>query len=484
MSESIRRLTAADASNLSYETPAAPFHIGAIATLEAAPLIDAGGILRMSVIKGRLERRLANLPQMRRRLRVPGPLRGRPIWVDDPSFAIDHHVFSAAVSAPGEEVELLATAERIMRPRLDRSRPPWELWFLTGLSDGRVGLVLKLHHAITDGMGAIGLMGRLLDLEADAPDPDPVAWSPAAVPSGWALFVDNLRGRACALVRAGRALLHPHRFGQAAGDVVGEVWAALRDFNRAPKTSIDGPIRPGRELRVVRMGLADAKEVAHRASGKVNDVILAVVAGGLRTLLATRGETVDGVELIVSVPVSLRAAGAGDALGNQVGVMVVPLPIGESDSHRRLELIAAITAAAKAEQKTAHVEAAMTWLSATPLAHVFVTRQRMVNTFATNVAGPPVLVYLLGARVLDALPFVPLGGNVRISFGVLSYAGTLGLMVVADATTSPDIVVLAEGIRTSWLELVPAAFVPLVSTLPRAPQLAGPPTLGRTATGS
>jgi hypothetical protein len=119
--------------------------------------------------------------------------------------------------------------------------------------------------------------------------------------------------------------------------------------------------------------------------------------------------------------------------------------------------IRAASATAKAEQKPAHVEAVVAWLAGTPLARAFVTRQRMVNTFVTNVMGPPEPVYLLGARVLDALPVIPVAGNVRVGFGVLSYAGTLGLLVMADATTSRDSDVIAAGIRASWLALAPTA---------------------------
>jgi len=484
MSESIRRLTAADASNLSYETSATPFHIGAVAALEAAPLIDAGGILRMSVIKSRLERRLADLPQMRRRLHVPGPLRGRPIWVDDPSFAIDHHVFSAAVSAPGEEVELLAAAERIMRPLLDRSRPPWELWFLSGLAGGHVGLVLKLHHAITDGMGLVALLGTLLDLEPDAPDPDMVPWSPTPAPGNWELMIDNLSEHLAGLNRAARWLGHPLRLAQAMREVAAEVGTGMRDFTRAPRSSINGPISPGRELRSISFSLAEAKATAHASGAKVNDVILDLAAGGLSALLEARAEQTAGVELIVSVPISLRSGEAGPELGNQTGVITLPLPVGEPDAHRRLELIAAASRSAKAEQKPAHIEALMAWLSTTPVARAFVTRQRMVNTFVTNVMGPPVPLFLLGARVLCALPSVPIAGNVRVSFGVISYAGTLSVLVVADAVTSADLDVLVAGMRATWSQLATLYIPTQQPPMPEVPGRVGPPALALTSTGS
>jgi diacylglycerol O-acyltransferase / wax synthase len=482
MNERIRRLTSEDASNLVYETVAAPMHIGAIATLEGGPLTDAGGALRMGVLKSRLERRLGLLPQLHRRLYRPGFLRGRPLWVDDADFSIERHVFAAAVPPPGGEEEVLAAAERILRPPLDRGRPPWELWFLTGVAGGRIELVLKLHHAITDGMGAVGLMGTLMDLEPDAADPDPVLWSPAPVPEGWQLLRDNLSGRLAGVRRAALALTDPRRLRRAVMELVSETRNAARDFTRAPRTSINGDISRGRELRAVRFSLAAAKEIAHAHAAKVNDVILDLAAGGFRTLFEARAEMVASGELIVSVPVSLRSAGSGE-LGNQVGAITVPLPVSEPDARRRLQLVAAAARRAKAEQKPDLVQAVMARVAATPVAHAFVTRQRMVNTFATNVMGPPVPVFLLGARVLEVLPFVPLAGNVRLSFAALSYSGTVGLLVVADAATCPDLDALTAGMAATWLELTATPVAGPRSTVSVAPRSTGPPALYPTVGG-
>jgi diacylglycerol O-acyltransferase / wax synthase len=188
--------------------------------------------------------------------------------------------------------------------------------------------------------------------------------------------------------------------------------------------------------------------------------------------------------VVVSVPVSLRSGGAGPELGNQTGVITLPLPVGEPDAHRRLELIAAASRSAKAEQKPAHIEALMAWLAATPVALAFVTRPRIVNTFVTNVMGPPVPLFLLGARVLDALPVVPIAGNVRVSFGVVSYAGTLSVLVVADAATSADLDVLEAGVRATWSQLATLYIPTQRPPVPEVPGRVGPPALALTSTGS
>jgi WS/DGAT/MGAT family acyltransferase len=259
-------------------------------------------------------------------------------------------------------------------------------------------------------------------------------------------------------------------------EVAGETRKALWDLRRAPETSINGKISPGRQLRAFRFSLGAGKEIAHAREAKVNDVILDLASGGLRAILEARTEIVAGGDLVASVPVSLRNAESGE-LGNQTGVITVPLPVGEPDACRRLELIAAATRHAKAEQTPALVQALMAWLAVTPVAHAFVTHQRMVNTFATNVIGPPLPVFLLGATVLDALPFIPLGGNVRVSFGALSYAGTVRMLVVADAATCPDLDALAAGIAASWLELMAPPIPALRSEVTTAPRSMGPPAL-------
>jgi len=212
-------------------------------------------------------------------------------------------------------------------------------------------------------------------------------------------------------------------------------------------------VAPGRRVRFVRFDLAQVKDVAHASGGKVNDVVLDLSAGALRELLLGRGESVDGVELVASIPVSLRTAEQAQALGNAIGVIAVPLPVGEMEPRRRLGSIVASTRQAKDEQHPAEVEAFMAWLAGTPIAQAFISRQRLVNTFVTNVAGPPVPVYVLGAPVVDVVPIALPAGNVTISFCAFSYAGCVYLVACTDATSCPDVDRLIAGAQKEWNEL-------------------------------
>lgn len=186
------RLTSVERMYLRDETAAWPCHFGGLAVVEGAALADGSGRLQLGAIKDRLDRRLGRVPRLRRRVVAPGPLRGAPLWVDDQRFAIEHHVHETTVPSPGGDAQLLEAATRVHAPLLDRSRPLWELSFLTGLSDGRVGVPPKLHHAVADGPATVALMGALFDLEPDAVDPVAAPWTPEPLPGGWSLMTDNL----------------------------------------------------------------------------------------------------------------------------------------------------------------------------------------------------------------------------------------------------------------------------------------------------
>jgi diacylglycerol O-acyltransferase / wax synthase len=448
----IPRLTRADLSNLRYETPAAPMHIGALLLVDAAPLVDAAGRLLLEEVRRRLELRLGGVPVLRRRLLRPGILRGRPLWVDDSAFSIDNHVRTVALHPDAADAEMVAAVERLMAAVLDRSRPLWELWLLTGLNGNRLAALLKLHHAIADGLAAVAILTSLFDFDPLAPDPPLPGRSPVPAPSPGALFLDNLSRASASAERAGRLLAHPGRVGRALRAAGGDLVRALRS-PAAPRTSINKKVAPGRHIRFARFDLEAVSATAHAAGGKVNDVVLDLVAGGLSELLRGRGERVDGVRLIASVPVSLRTAAEAGVLGNAVGVMTVPLDIGQPDAQRRLDSIIAATQRAKRDQHPARVQAFMAWLAASPIAQAFIARQRLVNLFVTNVAGPPAPAYMLGARIRDVLPIVSPQGNVSLAFCAFSYAGCLYLVATVDATACPDVDRLIAGAQAAWRDL-------------------------------
>lgn len=448
------RLTSVERMYLRDETAAWPCHFGGLAVVQGAALLDGSGRLRSGAIKDRLDRRMGRVPQLRRRVFVPGPLRGPPLWVDDQRFAIDHHVHETTVASPGGDAQLLEAVTRSYGPLLDRSRPLWELWFLTGLSDGRVGVLLKLHHAVADGPATVALMGALFDLAPDAADPVGAPWTPEPLPRGWSLMADNLTSKIRTVGRGAAALAHPLRIVRGARVFALVVRRSLGQKG-APRTSLNQVVRAGRRVGFFRVELAAMKEVAHAHGGTVNDVVLDLWSGGLRQLLVSRGEPVADVGLMAGMAVSTRTATAAGTIDNRVGTIVLPLPAWEADPHSRLDRIVRTTREAKARrQLPAAIMGVMAVLAGTPLGRYLNLHQRAVNVIVTNVVGPPDPMYILGARILDIVPIIQLVGNVGLILCAFSYAGQLSLVVTADATAFPDLDVLIEGMERDWHALL------------------------------
>jgi diacylglycerol O-acyltransferase / wax synthase len=201
---------------------------------------------------------------------------------------------------------------------------------------------------------------------------------------------------------------------------------------------------------VLRLDLAEVKAVAHRHGGKANDVVLDLVAGGVRALLRSRGEPVDGLSLHVTVAVSLRAPGQPTEAGNRSGGYLVRLPVGPPDPATRLRLIRAETARAKRSQLATAANVVLVRVARTGLLRYFTRRQRMANLIESNVAGPPEPIRVLGAPLLDLVPVGVLAGNLALSFLALSYAGQLTVTVRADADRYPDLTVLLAAMQRDW----------------------------------
>jgi diacylglycerol O-acyltransferase / wax synthase len=452
------RLSAADLSMVWPEDYGWPQDIGAIAVLDGSSLVDAQGGFRIEEVRDQIGRRLHLLPRFRQRLYMPRRGLGWPLWADAQSVDLADHVRVAPLRPGADEAEFLAACERLRRRPLDRSRPLWELWFLPGLTEGRIGLFMKLHHAVADGVAGVAAFGALLDFTPDAPPPSSPQWTPAPVPSDGELFRDNVSRRS----QAGQALLsrltHP-------GDTVREIrrgWPAVREAfgeGRAPATSVNRRVGSDRRLAFVRSRLDVVKGVAHAHGGKVNDVLLTAVAGGLGELLRSRGERVEGLVLRAMVPVSLHEKESGQARGNLDGAMVVPLPIGEPDDVRSLRWIAAETARRKQKPRPPGGTLFRNGL----IQRAFMrhsARQRFMNVYVANVPGPPVPLYLGGTPLLEVFPVVPIMGNMTLGIGALSYAGQFNITVVADRDECPDVGVFVEGVRSSLDELARSVLVP------------------------
>jgi diacylglycerol O-acyltransferase / wax synthase len=443
--QSMERLTAGDRLML-WPDERWPQDIGALAVLDGSGLLDSDGRFRIEQVRRAVEARLPMVPRFRQVLYVPRQGLGAPLWVDATAFDVADHVRVTSVPAPGDEAALLRVTEQLRRRRLDRSRPLWEMWFLTGLPQRRIGLYARTHHVVADGIAGVATLGTFLDATPGEPAGSAQPWTPAAGPSAPALLADNLRRRAAGVGNAFSALARPVTTARQARDA----WPTMRGFfsgPSAPRTSLDQLAGPDRRLAVIRGSLDLARQAAHRHGAKVNDVLLAITAAGLRELLRSRGEPVEDLTLPVYVPVTLRPAEHREqARGNLIGQMVVPLPIGEPDPGRRLERIAAESARQKAGS---HPNLGTMFGSRLARRALLAFLHRHpVSVTTADVPGPPQPVYFAGARVLEVFPVLPLIGNVTLGVGALSYAGHFNITVVADRDAVPDLDTFAVAARS------------------------------------
>jgi WS/DGAT/MGAT family acyltransferase len=457
------RLSAIEALYLGLEAAGSPIHVGSIGIFEGGPLCDQRGRLQIDELRARIAGRLDRVPRLRQgAARVPLGL-SRPVWVDSPDFEISDHVDVVSLPAPGDEGALVRLAARLHMIPFSPNRPMWRLTFVTGLSGGRVALVERVGHALVDGVAGVDLATILLDASPDAPSSEEVGWVPAPRPSSSQLLQQSVvEGLALPVHMAAGAMttvLRPAELRRRAGDLGRAIRGLTSHGLIAPRSSLNRPAGTTRTLALVRQQLAPVKHAGSAVGATTNDVVLAAVAGGLRSLLLGRGEELPhSLTFTILVPVSLRDAGMRGTFGNQVGGLMLPLPVGIGDPVTRLRAIASTTREMKARREVTTSElllAAGDLLPAPLVAPVgrLLTHQPFANMVVTNVPGPPLPLYAMGAEMLEAFPIVPLAGNLTLGVAVLSYNGALNLGVTADAIGCPDVDAFVTGLERSFAQL-------------------------------
>ena len=437
----------------------AHMHIGAALIFDPLP---RDGTPDIAALRDHIRARMGALPRFSQQL--SGPHAGALTWLTwEPagSFDLDAHIHHAALPAPGGEAELYDWLGEFWSHRLDRHRPLWEMTLLDGLEGGRWALVSKTHHCLVDGVGSLDIGHLLLDA---SPDASPAAQPPAthdeqdgeqANGHFWLSPGLILRG-----ARAGLgAATHPRESFDRARAAVELV---VRDeVIGAPQTSLNGPMSGTRQFAAVRLSLADVKAVKAHLGGTVNDVVLAICAGGLRHLLLERGE-VPPEGLRAQVPVNIRAQDREHSLGNELTSLFVELPLTEADPLARYRRVQARAQELKAGSQRAGGKAIVDLADmGPPLAGNLIARSmfggtRMFNLTITNVPGPQERLYAFGAPLVEVLPLVPLFAGHTIGIAVVSYAGQMAFGLNADRMSASDVAVLAEGIERSFAELRPA----------------------------
>jgi len=457
------RLSSLDAGFLHLENDTQPMHVGSVLLFEG-PAPDYQDFCDY------IEFRLDSVPRYRQRVRRMPLDVARPIWVDDQHFSLAYHLRHTAIPQPGSEEQLRLLAGRVMGQRLDLDRPLWEIWLVEGLRDGRWAIISKVHHAMIDGISGNDLLEIVLTRDPAASDSiPPSTWRARAEPSrvelaaaglAWSLRLPGELGHAA--VGVWRSPLRAAR----AGAIRAYGLAQLGRTAARPTSVLNGPLGPHRRWGWARADLADVKAVKNAAGCTVNDVVLAAVAGGFRSFLLARGEPV-GHEVIRSlVPVSIREPHEHGRLGNKVTAMFAELPVGSPDPAERLRAVARQLDRLKSSGMAVGFESMVAAADFVPPTLMVlgarvstVVGQRVVNTVTTNIPGPQYPLYLLGHRLLEMFPYIPIGQGIRISIGIVSYDGHLAIGVTGDYEAVPDLDRLCEEIETSLAELV-ATFAP------------------------
>lgn len=445
------RLSALDATFLAIEDENVHMHVGAVAIFDAKPLTRPDGGLDFARIRALAGPVLARSQRFRQRL-ASVPLVGQPVWVDDEHFQLDYHLRHTALPAPGDERQLKRLAGRLLSQKLDLHKPPWELWFVENLEGDRCAVLTKIHHCMVDGISGVDLMGMLMSLVPDSgagSEPETSRWLPRPAPGPVRLLAGELARRAALpleLLRAGRrTLAAPRRSLEQARDAVEAVSEILAPgLAAATPTPLNGPIGPHRRFDWTSMDLGAVKDVKNRLGGTVNDVVLAVVAGAMRSFLERRGVAVDELDFRAQVPVNVRAASQHGRLGNRVATLVARLPVHEPDRALRHRQVVRTTRALKDSKQVRGselLEALGDWTAKELLAGIVRrTSQRLAfNMTVTNVPGPQQTAYLLDAPMLAIYPVVPLFSHQAVGIALFSYDGRLFWGFSADWDAVPDL---------------------------------------------
>jgi diacylglycerol O-acyltransferase / wax synthase len=380
------------------------------------------------------------VPRLRQRIvRVP-PGCGRPVWVDDPTFAVDRHLDVEACPPPGDEPAMLAAAAELLVRPLPVDRPLWAARFITGLAGGQVALVVVVQHALADGLGGLAVLGALLDgapPPVDRPFPIPAPTRPELATDAFATWA-RIPVRLPGLLRRPPRSPRPPKPARPAR------------IGRAAACSLLSPTGPRRRVAVARADLEAIRATAHVRSATVNDALVSAIAGAMHACLEHRGE--DPPQFVIAVPVAVRRGTTAADPGNAFTEARAAVS-GGGDPGQRLADVAAVMRQRKESTMapvTLSVAAvAVRIMVASGAYGWYMRRQRYLHTVTTNLRGPDQPVALNGAPITGMLPLaVGGGGNVTVTFAALSYAGTLAVTVTADPDVTSDLPLLTAELQT------------------------------------
>jgi WS/DGAT/MGAT family acyltransferase len=442
-----------DAAFLAAETPAMHLHVVGVLLLDAK---SAPKGWRPERVMELMAQRLPLLPPFRWQMVGRPDGIDRPRWIEAPNFSLADHVHRATLAAPGGSAELEAFIGQVASVPLDRSRPLWDLHVVDGLADGSVAVVTKLHHAFMDGGAGSAVMASLFDLDPEQTSPAPEdTWEPEAPPTALESVAQTASGM---MRRATRAPSTVTRSMRSASAFMGAMFPARRGGRGpfAPRTPFNGPLTPRRTVALGGTSLSTARAIRSAYGCTVNDVVLAAVAGALRSLVIDGGGE-PSHPLIASVPVSVRSEPTPGAFDNRTSVVMVPLPTDLDDPELRLLDVAERSRAAKDHHGALGPDLIEDWTQLLPpwaiAAGADLWSRRglaalmppVFNLVVSNVPGPPIPLYLAGCPVLATYPLGPLMEGSGLNVTVLSQCDDLLIGVTACPDLVPNPTALVDG---------------------------------------
>ena len=454
-----------DASFLALETRTSHMHVAGVALFDAAPLKGEDGGIDIARIRAHVASKLQYIPRYRQRLEWV-PYDRRPVWIDDEHFALDYHLRHSSLPRPGTETQLKHLAGRIVSTPLDRNKPLWELWVIEGVEDNRFAIIAKIHHCMIDGVSGIDLTTILLNVIPSSDVEEPPEWIPRPAPTPTQLAVAEAARLTRKVIDRLSNLSDTVREGVALTDRTMDKTAAAMSSLRsgwlttADRTPLNPDIGPNRRFDWTELPLAAVKEVKDSLGGSVNDVVLAITAGAVRRfLIDERDFDVSDVEFRVMNPVSTRRPDQRGAMGNQVAMWLLDLPIQEPDARARYELIKNGTRNLKQTNQAVGAAALVELSSGTPITllslanRVVGSKMRPFNMTVTNIPGPQFPMYLLESEMIANYPMVPLWAQHGVGVALFSYNGRLLWGIHADYDTLPDSDRFLDAIQESFREL-------------------------------
>jgi len=467
MPKRLRPLSGLDAGFLYLEAAGTPMHVGSVMLLQT-PKRKSYEFHRELV--AHVRERLPRAAALRRVLHEAPLDLGHPMWEEGAKLDLDLHIQKRRLAAPGTLTQLWRLVADLHAERLPRDRPLWEFVVIEGLASGELALYSKVHHALLDGQGGIALAQALLDIQPTTPGRANSAPEDAAHSRPRKRDMAGVAARASVQQFAKLIRELPATFKFAAGVAATGV-TSLSSLRQAvvlaPRTLFNAQVGPRRSFAVASLPLVDVKKVARHFDATFNDVVMALCAGSLRTYLLRR-RALPSRGLVAAMPVSLRAAGNTDA-NNQVSMVQCALPTDIADPVERLHAITATTGRLKLQVAAFRGLiptdfpglAAPIW--ATGISRLW-ARGRiserlppLANLSVSNVPGPPMPLYLAGAKVLHYFPTSIVTHGLGLNITVNSYAGRLEFGLVACRDIVPKLDSIAAGLARALKQLLAKA---------------------------